>query len=360
MHRSFSLIVVLAACSSDLPVEPDLPLPAKPSAPNTLTEVRTAPEDINPRVLRRFKPLLARATPASPEEAERVALGRMLFFDTRLSKDGDLSCNSCHRLDTYGVDHEPTSIGANGKRGRRNSPTVFHAGAHFTSFWDGRERDVETQAMRPVLDPQEMAMADAGAVTAVLASIPGYVEAFERAFPSDRTAITIENVGRAIGAFERGLVTPARWDRYLEGDRAALSPQEIEGLKAFTDVGCMTCHTGELVGGSMFQKAGFVKAWPNQKDQGRFELTGLDADRMMFKVPSLRNIAMTAPYFHDGSATTLHAAVLSMAEHQLEDGIDEATVASIVVWLGSLTGELPAAYIAAPTLPPDGPTTARR
>lgn len=360
MHILLSIVVVLVACSPDLPMEPDLPPPSNPSPRAKLSQQARLPEDINPRVLRRFKALQPRETPASPDEAERVALGRMLFFDTRLSANRDLSCNSCHRLDTYGVDHERTSVGTNGQRGRRNSPTVFHAGGHFASFWDGRERDVEAQAMQPVLNPQEMGMADAEAVTAVLSSIPGYVKAFERAFPDTTNPITSKNIGRAIGAFERGLVTPGRWDQYLEGDRAALSPQELDGLKAFTDIGCMTCHTGELVGGSMFQKVGFVKAWPNQADQGRFELTGLDVDRMMFKVPSLRNIAKTAPYFHDGSAATLHAAVRSMAEHQLDDVIDDATVASIVVWLGSLTGELPAVYIAAPDLPPDGPTTARR
>ncbi len=344
----FVAVAVMVGCGSEPPVEPEL------LAPRGAVAKVSEDHDVNPRVLRRFKPL-RRVIPAAPgAEAAKVALGRMLFFDTRLSKDGDLSCNSCHRLDKYGVDHEPTSIGAKGQRGRRNSPTVYHAAWHFTSFWDGRARDVEEQAKGPILNPAEMAMADAGTVTRLLSSIPGYVAAFEAAFPGQPTPISYDNAGRAVGAFERGLVTPSRWDRYLDGDRTALTALEVKGLKVFSDVGCVTCHTGELIGGSMFQKAGFVKPWTNQTDQGRFEVTGLDADRMMFKVPSLRNVAMTAPYFHDASVKTLDAAVRTMADHQIEGTLDDDEVTSIVAWLGSLSGDLPTAYIAAPLLPTGG------
>jgi cytochrome c peroxidase len=295
----------------------------------------------------------------TPTESARVDLGHMLYFEKRLSKHRDLSCNSCHRLSNYGVDHESTSIGAKGKRGRRNSPSVYFAASHFTSFWDGRAKNIEEQAKGPILDPNEMGMDRAQAVTTILSSIPGYVTAFAAAFPDQRSPITYDNLSTAIGAFERRLVTPSRWDRYLDGDRSALTAQEQAGLKVFTDVGCVTCHTGQLVGGSMFQKAGFVRPWGNQADQGRFELTGLEADKMVFKVPSLRNVAMTAPYFHDGSAKTLVDAVRSMAEHQLEDTLVDAEIASIVVWLGSMTGEIPKAYSVDPTLPADGPTTPR-
>jgi cytochrome c peroxidase len=303
--------------------------------------------------LRRFKPvrksLELSSTPASTALTD---LGRMLFFDKRLSRDNDLSCNSCHRLDQFGVDNEPTSVGAKGQRGRRNSPTVFNAAGHFTSFWDGRAGNVEEQAKGPILNPAEMAMPDAAAVVTVLQKIPGYAAAFRNAFPGDASPITYDNVGRAIGAFERNLVTPSRWDRYLAGDRQALATDEIAGLKLFTDLGCMTCHTGEFVGGSMFQKAGIAAPWPNQKDQGRYELTKLDSDRMLFKVPSLRNVAKTAPYFHDGSAATLEEAIEMMARHQIGEELSASDAKSIASWLTSLTGEVAVAYIQPPQLPP--------
>jgi len=369
-----SLFPVLAACgssaspsASSAPADPPpaAPAPAAGSpvatpAPAAAVAARTAPTatrseagEVNPRLLRRFKPLrasLAQANAPAASQAE-IDLGRMLFFDTRLSKDRDLSCNSCHKLDHYGVDNEPTSIGAKSARGRRNSPTVLNAAGHFTSFWDGRAGSVEEQAKGPILNPAEMAMPDAAAVIATLGKVPGYVTAFRAAFPGDASPLNYDNVGRAIGAFERGLVTPSRWDHYLGGDTAALSAKEVAGLKLFTDLGCMTCHTGEFVGGSMFQKVGVVSAWPNQADQGRFEVTKNDSDKMQFKVPSLRNVAKTAPYFHDGSAKTLGEAVGMMGRYQVGEELSAGDVASIVAWLESLTGELPASYIATPKLP---------
>jgi cytochrome c peroxidase len=340
---------VAVAATSVAPAGTPTPIAARTSAVAT----RSDADDVNPRLLRRFKPLrqslaLANAPAAS---AAVVDLGRMLFFDKRLSRDHDLSCNSCHVLDRYGVDNEPTSIGAKGVRGRRNSPTVFHAAGHFTAFWDGRASNVEEQAKGPILNPTEMAMADPPSVVARLHGIPGYVAAFRAAFRDDASPVTYDNLGRAIGAFERGLVTPSRWDRYLTGDHSALTAPEIKGLKLFTDLGCMTCHTGEFVGGSMFQKVGAVAPWPNQADQGRYEVTRRDSDRMLFKVPSLRDVTRTAPYFHDGSASTLEQAVELMALHQLGEALSQSDVSSIVSWLGSLTGELPATYIAPPRLP---------
>jgi cytochrome c peroxidase len=363
----YTLFPLFAACSSPSDARPAAaPNPAPPAAP-VAAPIAPAPaaaarpstvatretDDINPRLLRRFKPLRANLTPANEAAASGavVDLGRMLFFDKRLSKDGDLSCNSCHRLDKWGVDNEPTSVGAKGARGRRNSPTVMNAAGHFVEFWDGRAGSIEEQAKGPILNPGEMAMPDGTSVVGVLQKIPGYMTAFHTAFPGDANPVTYDNVGRAIGAFERGLVTPARWDRYLEGEKSALTAQEVAGLKVFTDVGCVTCHTGEFVGGSMFQKVGVASAWPNQRDQGRFEVTKNDSDRMQFKVPSLRNVAMTAPYFHDGTAKTLEQAVTMMAKHQIGEELSPTDLASIVSWLGSLTGELPAKYIATPKLP---------
>jgi cytochrome c peroxidase len=243
------------------------------------------------------------------------------------------------------------SVGAKSARGRRNSPTVFHAAGHFTAFWDGRAASVEEQAKGPILNPAEMAMPDAASVVARLEKLPGYVTAFRAAFPDDATPLSYDNLGRAIGAFERNLVTPSRWDKYLAGNKPALTSQEIAGFKLFTDLGCMTCHTGELVGGSMFQKVGIANPWPNQSDVGRAEVTNLASDRMLFKVPSLRDVTKTAPYFHDGSASTLDEAVRMMARHQIGEELTGDDVASITAWLGALTGELPAAYIQAPKLP---------
>lgn len=344
------LSTMLIACGSNVLDEPELG-PERGLTSSTSRGV--APDEINPRLLRRFKSL--RPTPlATGAAAAEIELGRMLFFDKRLSKARDLACSSCHRLDTYGVDHEPTSIGAGGKRGRRNAPTVFHAAGNFTSFWDGRAPNVEAQAKGPILNPAEMGMLDADAVTTVIASIPGYVGAFRAAYPDIASPITYDAVGKALGAFERVLVTPGRWDRYLNGDHSALTPEEVHGLKVFSDAGCVSCHTGELVGGSMFQRAGVERPWPNQADQGRFEITNVEADRMMFKVPSLRNVAMTAPYFHDGSARTLEEAVALMGKHQLGEELPPSDIAAISTWLRALTGELPARYIAQPTLPPDG------
>jgi cytochrome c peroxidase len=314
--------------------------------------------EINPRLLRRFEPLRDQIESASNSiTTAKVELGRMLFFEKRLSRRQDLSCNSCHDLTRYGVDGEPTSAGTHGLRGSRNSPTVYNAAGFFAEFWDGRAGDVEAQAGGPILNAIEMGLPSAEHAERVLRSMPEYANAFRQAFPNEAEPVTFANVGRAIGAFERRLTTPSRWDDYLRGKQDALSDREIEGLSVFTNVGCMVCHTGEFVGGSMYQKAGVVEPWPNQKDQGRFETTKLDVDRMMFKVPSLRNVAKTAPYFHDGSVPTLELAVKAMGRHQLGLQLAESEVSAIIAWLDSLTGTLPERYAAAPSLPPSSATT---
>jgi len=180
---------------------------------------------------------------------------------------------------------------------------------------------------------------------AVLKSIPQYVEAFKRAFPDDKDPVTFDNMALAIGAFERGLVTPSRWDRFLRGDHAALTPAEIAGFNTFLQTGCASCHAGTYVGGKMFQRIGLLRDWPDQSDPGRYKLTHNQADRMVFKVPSLRNVAKTAPYFHNGKVRTLEEAVSYMAEYQLGRKLADSEVQSIVTWLKSLTGEIPASYI---------------
>jgi cytochrome c peroxidase len=315
--------------------------------------------EIDPDLLTAYKPLPKEvmASEKNPVTPEKVALGRMLYYDTRLSKNHDISCNTCHMLDKFGVDNEVVSPGHKKQPGTRNSPTVYNAAGHFVQFWDGRAADVEEQAKGPVLNPIEMAMPDENYVLAVLKSIPGYAEPFRAAFPDDKDPITYDNMAQAIGAFERKLLTPSRWDKFLEGDKSALTDAEKAGFKQFVSAGCPTCHTGAYLGGHMYQKAGLVKPWPNQKDQGRFEVTKNESDKMMFKVPSLRNVDKTAPYFHDGSVADLGAAVKQIANLQLGRKLTDAQTAEIVTFLGALTGEIPTDYIKQPELPESGPKT---
>ena len=288
----------------------------------------------------------------NPITEAKVSLGRMLYYDTRLSKNHDISCNSCHALDKYGVDGQAVSTGHRGQKGTRSAPSVYHAAGHFAQFWDGRAKDVEEQAKGPILNPIEMAMPSAEAVVKVLRSIPGYVKDFRKAFPDDDDPVTYDNLGKAIGAFERGLMTPSRFDRFLAGDNSALTGEQKRGLKTFVDVRCTNCHRGTYLGGRKFQELGMIKPWPNQNDLGLYEVTKDEADKMVFKVQSLRNIAKTGPYFHDGSAKTLEEAVAMMAWHQLGRELSTDQVSSIVAFLHALTGEIPTDYIKEPQLPP--------
>jgi cytochrome c peroxidase len=329
-------------------------LPAPKSSNLLASAPASASNSFNPRLLRRFKP--ARAVIA--EEGQVIApaqieLGRLLFYEPRISRDRDLSCNSCHALDHYGVDGLKTSRGYKGQSGGRNAPTVYHAAGQFEQFWDGRVGSIEAQALAPILNPIEMAAPSADYVVQTLKVFPEYQSAFAAAFPGEPDPITFANVGKAIGAFERQLTTRSRWDDYLEGKADALTAEEITGLRSFTNLGCMVCHTGEFLGGSMYEKVGVVEPWPNQADQGRYQVTHEAGDRMLFKVPTLRNVAETAPYFHDGSIATLEQAVRVMAKHQLGIELRSAELEAIVAWLRSLTGRLPAQYLAPPPLPRD-------
>jgi len=274
----------------------------------------------------------------TPSNPEKIALGRSLYFDTRLSKDQKVSCNSCHKLDAFGVDNEPTSPGHKGQRGGRNSPSVYNAALHTARFWDGRAANVEAQALGPILNPIEMAMPSEAAVLERLKKDQKTVDAFKAAFPGESDPVTYKNVGNAIGAFERTLLTPSRFDDFLKGNNDALSAQEKKGGGLFVKTGCVACHNGATVGGQMYQKLGLVKEYET-KDMGRFEVTKQESDKKVFKVPSLRNVAKTGPYYHDGSIKTLDQAVSLMAEHQLGKQLSKDEVAEIVTFLGSLTGD---------------------
>lgn len=286
-----------------------------------------------------------------PMTPELVALGKMLYYDDRLSKAGETSCNTCHELRTFGVDNQRVSLGHDGQEGTRNSPTVYNAAGQIAQFWDGRAVDVEEQAKGPVLNPVEMAMPDPAFVENTLRSMPGYVEAFSKAFPGQEQPVTFDNMAIAIGAFERKLVTPSRWDAFLAGDKSALTEAEKRGFNAFIDTGCNACHSGTYVGGSLYNKLGLVKPWPDNTDLGRFEVTKSEDDKYFFKVPGLRNIQKTYPYLHDGSLDDLGKTVSMMSEYQLGRTLSDDEVGSIVAFLGTLTGEIPAELVAKPQLP---------
>lgn len=307
---------------------------------------------IDPARLAAFQALpAAMESRKNPITEDKVRLGRMLYYETRLSRNQELSCNSCHMLDKFGVDHERFSTGFKAQKGNRNSPTVYNAAGQVAQFWDGRAADVEEQAKGPVLNPVEMALPNDQSAVAVLKSMPEYVAAFRKAFPGQAGPVTFDNMAKAIGAFERKLVTPSRWDKYLKGDKTALTAQEQAGFNKFVDTGCQACHMGAYVGGQMFQKLGLVKPYPDQTDPGRFAVTKQESDRMMFKVPTLRNVEMTAPYFHNGSSPALEDAVRKMAEYQLGRKLTDSDVKLIVTWLKALTGAVPADYIKPPALP---------
>jgi cytochrome c peroxidase len=295
-------------------------------------------------------------SPANPSTGPRVKLGQVLYHDPRLSKGQQISCNSCHLLDRYGVDGEPTSKGHKGQRGARNAPTVYNAALHFAQFWDGRAKDVEEQAKGPVTNPVEMGMPTPPEVDAVLRSIPGYAPLFAAAFPGKADPVSFDDAALAIAAFERTLVTPAPFDAFLAGDDAALDAAQRRGLATFLETGCPTCHVGAAVGGGMFQKLGLVHPYET-KDPGRFAVTKNEADRGFFKVPSLRNVAKTGPWFHDGSIQTLDEAVKKMAWHQLGKELTPEQTADVVAFLGSLTAPLKPEWTAEPELPPSGPKT---
>lgn len=288
---------------------------------------------------------------ANPITEEKVTLGRILYYEKRLSKSQLISCNSCHMLDKYGVDGQPTSDGHKGKLGDRNSPTVYNAAGHFVQFWDGRAATVEEQAKGPVMNPIEMAMPAEKVVIGVLKSMPEYTEAFKKAFPEEKEPISYDNMAKAIGAFERKLVTPSRWDKFLRGDQAALTEEEKAGFTAYIEAGCQMCHAGAYVGGNLFQKLGTAKPWPDTSDPGREKVTKNEADRLVFKVPSLRNIEKTGPYYHNGKVATLEEAVSTMAEYQTGKTLSDAQVRSIITYLKALTGDIPTDYIKEPAMP---------
>ena len=284
---------------------------------------------------------------------EKVDLGKALIFDPRLSRSQLISCNSCHNLATGGVDLQATSTGHGWVQGGRNSPTVLNAGFHVAQFWDGRAPDLKAQAAGPIANPVEMAHTHGDAV-GTLKAIPGYTKLFEAAFPDDAEPISIDTITDAIAVFEQTLVTPnAPFDQFLEGDLDAMTSQQLQGLDVFMVSGCAGCHAGALLGGDSYQPFGLVEdpsdAIRPAADKGREEVTDDEADRYAFKVPSLRNIELTPPYFHTGAVWSLDDAVNVMAKTQLGAEMSSDDRAAVVAFLTSLTGDQPTVTL--PALP---------
>lgn len=307
-----------------------------------------------------FRPLpKTMATAEFPVTPERVALGQQLFFDPRLSVDGTTSCMRCHQPALYGTDGLAKSHGNHDKLNGRNAPTVLNTAVQFVAHWVGDRKNIEEQAMRSLLGPASMGNPDYGAAMAKIKAIAEYPAMFRKAFPNEPDPVTPENFGKAVGAYERTLVTPSRFDDYLGGKIETLSPQERAGLRKFIATGCTACHDGVGIGGGMFRKFGVVMDYWTQTgskdvDKGRFDATKDPADMYVFRVASLRNVAMTPPYFHDGSVASLPDAVRIMAKVQIGVELGAEDQRDIVAFLGSLTGPLPQGLANAPMLPPAG------
>lgn len=267
----------------------------------------------------------------------QIALGKSLYFDTRLSVNDKQSCNTCHNVNdgAAGVDNEITSEGALGGRGARNSPTVFNAGFHAMQFWDGRAEDLVAQAKGPICNPAEMAMPSPAAVEAKLKNTREYPALFAAAYPAEKAPLTFDNVAKSIAAFERTLIAKSRFDKWITGDTTALTMAERRGMHTFINTGCISCHNGALFGGNGLQKLGNVQSYASS-DPGRFQVTKDPADSLMFKVPSLRLVSRTHPYFHDGSVPTMAKAIELMGWHQLGKKLSSSDVAEIETFLKTL------------------------
>jgi len=299
-----------------------------------------------------FKPLPANFYVAGEEPSQHlIDLGQRLFFENSVSVDGKISCATCHHVAGYGADGLPKSIGNNGKLNPRNAPTVFNSAGHFKAHWRGDREDVEDQAIKALTGKPSFGAPNLAFVEKKLRESEVYIEEFALAFPGEKDPVTAKNYAIAVGAYERTLVTPSRFDEYLRGNTASLSDVEKKGLDLFINTGCAGCHSGPLVGGSSFQKFGLVKPYeqalyagktaPESIDHGRKDVTQKDIDLDVFKVPSLRNVEKTAPYFHDGSEPDLSRAIRVMAEAQLGKRLNDDETTHIAAFLKSITGKIP-------------------
>lgn len=309
-------------------------------------------------------PLVAPAPKDNPTTPQKVELGKMLYFDPRLSVDGTVSCNSCHNVMSDGADGRPVGVGVQGQRGGRSSPTVWNSAFHSVQFWDGRAASLEEQAKGPLTNPIEMGMKSHDQVMERVKMIPGYVSAFKRAFPKEKSPVSIDNLAKAIASYERTLITPnSPFDKYMRGNKKALNAQQIKGMKMVEEFGCTACHAGanfngegQKMGEGNFQPfpqnpgSKYDSMYDLTSDKGRYEVTKKAEDKNFWRVPTWRNVALTAPYFHNGKVKTLDEAVRVMGKTQLDMDLTDAQVADIVAFLNSLTGEFPKQTM--PKLPP--------
>jgi len=292
-------------------------------------------------------PTTAPAPANNPTTAEKVELGRVLFHDPRLSSTGTVSCASCHNVMAGGEDSRPNSMGVHGQTGGRSAPTVWNSAFSKVQFWDGRAASLEDQAAGPVTNPIEMGMKSWDDVVVRLKAIDGYQVAFKKAFPDEQ--ISKDTATKAIAAYERTLITPnSAYDKYAKGNKSALNAQEVRGLKLMAGIGCLSCHSGAAFNGNgdfrefpAIYNAYLEKQYQFSNDKGLFEVTNKQEDEHFFKIPTLRNIALTAPYFHNGSVKTLEKAVKVMATVQLGRKLSTDEVSDIVAFLNTLTGEFP-------------------
>ena len=271
---------------------------------------------------------------------ERVALGKRLYFERGISLHKAQSCHDCHLLTEgrSGVDYAATSKGAQGTFGTRNAPTVINAGFQFRQFWDGRSPDLADQAKGPILNPIEMGLKTPEEVVELLRNIDGYPDAFRRSFPGEANPMTYDRLAEAIAAFERTLVAPARFDRLMDGQKNVMTAREKQGLTRFIQYGCVECHTGSTVGGRHYRKLGQYHPYDNTEDKGRFDVTKKEEDRFVFKVPMLRNVTRTAPYFHDGRLTLLEDTVRHMGRLQLNRTLTSRDIMDLIAFLKTLEG----------------------
>jgi cytochrome c peroxidase len=295
------------------------------------------------------------STAENPITPEKVYLGKLLFFERRLSTNDMISCSTCHAIEYYYSSPAPKQMGAL-KLQPRNAPTVLNSAGQFVQHWIGNRKDVEDQAFQSLTGPAAFGNPDTKSVEEKLKKIQTYVQLFKKAFPNDQEPITAQNIAKAIGAFERTLVTPSRFDEYLKGNKNALTKEEKRGLKTFISVGCASCHNGPLLGGNSYQKFGILEPYWNYTksekiDEGRYEVTKKEEYKYVYKVPPLRNVAMTGPYFHDGSVASLEDAVWIMGKVQLGKDLSKDEVKDIVTFLKSLTGKIPKNALEPPILP---------
>ena len=300
------------------------------------------------------KAMISEKNPITPE---KVILGKILFYETRISLDGKVSCASCHPIGLYAADGLKKSIGNNCRLNPRNAPTIFNAADQISEHWIGNRIDVEDQAKQAVIGEPSFGMPSYEAVEKKLKGIRGYARLFEKAFPGAKDPVNVDNYAKAVGAFERTLVTPAPFDAFVKGDPTALTAPQKRGLRTFIETGCVTCHSSTYVGGKMYQKFGVLEPyWQYTKskdvDHGRYIVTKNESDKYVFKVPILRNVEMTAPYFHDGSVDRLPDAVWIMGKVQLAKTLADQQVEDIVLFLKSLTGRIPDDALKVPLLPP--------